>query len=108
MKHITHSDFQTEVVDSNGPVLVDFFAPWCGPCKALSPVLESLATAYEGRLQVVKLDIDGEGNQELVTSLGVRNVPTLKFFKQGKSHNTIVGFAPKNKIVEAIESIINQ
>lgn len=107
MKEIIFSEFNSDVVTSEVPVIVDFFAPWCNPCKLLAPTLEALEAQYEGKIKVVKVDIDAEENYELVTSLGVRSVPTLKFFKGGLSHESIVGLAPKSKIIEAIEGLIN-
>ena len=108
MKEIIFSEFNSDVVTSEVPVIVDFFAPWCNPCKILAPTLEALEAQYEGKIKVVKVDIDAEENYELVTSLGVRSVPTLKFFKGGLSHESIVGLAPKSKIIDAIESILNK
>lgn len=107
MKEIIFSEFNSDVLTSDIPVIVDFFAPWCNPCKLLAPTLEALEAQYEGQIKVVKVDIDAEENYELVSGLGIRSVPTLKFFKGGLSHETIVGMAPKSKLQEAIEDIIN-
>ena len=107
MKEIISSEFSSDVLTSDVPVIVDCFAPWCSPCKTLAPILESIEAQYEGKIKVVKIDIDAEENYDLVVSLGVRSVPTLKFFKGGQSHEVMVGLAPRGKIIEAIERLIN-
>lgn len=82
-------EFQHEVVESDLPVLVDFYATWCGPCRMLAPALPGIAKAYEGRLKVVKVNVDEA--PQLATDYGVRGVPTLMFFKNGKAVDTLVG-----------------
>lgn len=92
-KIISSSEFQSEVVDSDVPVLVDFFATWCGPCKMLAPVLEEVASEVAGRAKVVKVDIDA--SPDLAQRFGVMSVPTLMVFKGGQVANQTVGVQPK-------------
>lgn len=89
VKVVRDGEFDVEVLKSGVPVLVDFFATWCGPCKALSPVLEGIANAYDGGLKVVKVNVDD--SQKLAASYSVRAVPTLVLFKDGKAIDTMVG-----------------
>ena len=97
---VTNETFEQEVVQSQKPVLVDFYADWCGPCKTLSPIVEELAAEYEGRLTVRKVDIDS--NPELARQYGVRSIPTLMVFKDGEAKDTIIGAVPKSKLAEVI------
>lgn len=101
---VTEQNFQTEVLQSPVPVLVDFWAEWCGPCKAVAPSLEELATEYSGRLKVVKLDVDE--NQEVSIQYDVRSIPTLILFKGGKVMERLVGAYPKPMILKKIQSHI--
>ena len=90
---ITDANFEQEVIKSEIPVLIDFWAVWCGPCKAIAPIMTELAAEYEGRLKVGKLDIDN--NQEVSVKYGIRSIPTLLLFKDGKIVDQIVGAVPK-------------
>ncbi len=99
MKNATQQSFQNDVLDADIPVLVDFWAEWCGPCKAMAPVLESIATKFDGRVRVVKVDIDA--NPELGVKYGVRGIPTLMVFENGKVKATRTGLAPAS-VVEAL------
>ena len=100
---IQEADFQNEVLDSDVPVLVDFFAPWCGPCRALAPALEGVAKTYDGRLKVVKVNVDEA--QELTANYRIQGVPTLMFFKDGKVVDTVVGLPPASALREKLEAV---
>lgn len=93
---IQEADFQNDVLEADRPVLVDFFATWCGPCRALAPVLDAVAKAYEGRIKVVKVDVDTAPN--LAAHYRIRGVPTMMFFRDGKVVDTIVGMPPASAL----------
>jgi thioredoxin 1 len=93
---ISDASFKSEVTDSALPVLVDFWAPWCGPCKMIAPVLEEIASEYEGKVKVVKLNIDE--NQTTPSNYGVRSIPTLILFKEGKEVEKIIGAQSKENL----------
>jgi thioredoxin 1 len=97
---ITDINFQHEVLNSETPVLVDFWAVWCGPCKMIAPVVEEIAKEYDGRLKVGKLDVDN--NPEVSMKLGIRSIPTLMVFKGGKVVEQIIGAIPKRNLVEKV------
>lgn len=97
---ITSQDFQQEVLNSEVPVLVDFWAPWCGPCKMLGPIIDQLVDEYQGRVKIVKVNVDE--NSELAGEYGIMSIPTLILFKNGEELETISGFMPKNKLMEKI------
>lgn len=101
---VSDSSFDAEVIKSSIPVLVDFWAPWCGPCKSIAPVLEEIAGEYDGKLKVVKVNVDD--NPRSPTQYGVRGIPNLVFFKDGKVAEQIVGAVPKDQLVNAITKII--
>jgi thioredoxin 1 len=101
---LTNDNFETEVVKSDIPVLVDFWAPWCGPCKALAPIMEQLAAEYAGKLKIGKLDIDE--NNELAIKFGVRSIPTMLFFKGGQPVDKMVGAVPKAQIIQRLGQIL--
>ncbi len=106
MKPITFTDdnFTNEVLQSDKPVLVDFWAVWCGPCKMIAPIVEELAAEYEGKAKIGKLDVDN--NQESAIKYGVRSIPTLLIFKGGKVMDTIIGAVPKVHIKQKLESAL--
>jgi thioredoxin 1 len=93
---LTDDNFQTEVLGSNVPVLVDFWAAWCGPCRAIAPAVEELANEYKGKLKVGKLDIDA--HQNVPQKYGIMSIPTLLLFKNGQVAEQIVGAVPKSKL----------
>lgn len=103
-KHIKDEEFESGVLKAEGPILVDFWAEWCGPCKQLSPVLDEVAGEMSGKLTVAKINIDE--NPETPTKYGVRGIPTLILFKNGEPVATKVGSMPKSKLVEWIESVV--
>jgi thioredoxin 1 len=98
---VTDNNFQAEVVESEVPVLVDFWAPWCGPCRRVSPVVEEIASERPDSLKVVKLNIDD--NQETAVKFNVMSIPTLMLFKNGEVAKTVIGAYPKRKIEEELE-----
>lgn len=102
-KHVATADFPTEVLLSDTPVAVDFHAQWCGPCKMLAPVLEKFATTYEGKIKVVKVDVDEE--PELAGRFGIRGVPTMMFFKGGKVVDQVVGFLPPPELSRKFDAL---
>ncbi len=97
---LTESNFSQEVLKSEKPVLIDFWAEWCGPCKMIAPVVEELAKEYDGKLKVGKLDVDH--NQSVATQYGIRSIPTLLVFKGGKVVDQIVGAVPKKILTEKV------
>ncbi len=101
---LNNANFKEQVMEETLPVLVDFTASWCGPCRMMAPVLENLATEYDGRLKIAKVNVDD--NAELSSQYGIMGVPTLILFKQGKQVETLVGFQPKNKLASRLDSLI--
>lgn len=99
--HLTDSNFDEEVVKSEKPVLVDFWAPWCGPCRAIGPVVEELAAAYKDRVKVAKVNIDE--NPKTATVYGVMSIPTLILFKGGSIKDKLVGLVPKDRLEDLIK-----
>lgn len=99
---INTNEFQTEVINNNGVVLVDFFATWCGPCKMVAPVLDALSTEMEGKVTILKVDIDQ--SMELAQQYKIMSVPTMMVFKGGKAVETIMGFQPKESIKAKLEA----
>lgn len=102
--HVSDASFEADVLKSNQPVLVDFWAEWCGPCKTIAPVLEEIAQELGGKLKIVKVDIDR--NAQTPKKYGIRGVPTLMLFKDGQVAATKVGAEPKRKLLDWVNSNI--
>ena len=102
--HVSDDQFDAEVLQSSEPVLVDFWAEWCGPCKMIAPILDELATTYEGRLKVAKVNIDH--NQKTPRNYNVRGIPTLMIFKDGKVEATQIGAISKTQLAQLIDRTI--
>ena len=100
----TDGNFNDEVLKSEVPVLVDFWATWCGPCRMIAPIVEELATEYEGKAKIGKLDVDD--NQETAIKYGVRSIPTILIFKGGQLKDTVVGAVPKNQLVQKLNAVL--
>jgi thioredoxin 1 len=98
---VQDASFKTEVLDSSVPVLVDFWATWCAPCRAIAPALEELATQYKGKVKIAKVDVDE--SQQVAQQFGIRSIPTLLLFKGGKVVEQLVGAMPKAKLEDAIK-----
>ncbi|MGM0664431.1 MAG: thioredoxin [Thermodesulfobacteriota bacterium] len=101
---VTDDSFEDEIVKSDLPTVVDFWAAWCGPCRMVSPVVEELAKEYEGKIKVAKMDVDQ--NRQTPAKFGIRNIPTLIFFKGGEVAKTIVGAQPKSFLEEEIKKLL--
>jgi thioredoxin 1 len=95
--NITKENFEAEVMNSNKPVLIDFWAPWCGPCRMLSPIISEIAEEYGDKVKVCKVNVDEQG--ELASTFGVMSIPTLVVIKEGKVVNSVTGVRPKDQIV---------
>jgi thioredoxin 1 len=104
IQHVTDATFEAEVLKSSTPVLVDYWAVWCGPCKAIAPILDEMAKTYEGKLKVAKLNIDE--NQATPPKYGIRGIPTLMLFKNGNVEATKVGALSKSQLAAFIDSNI--
>lgn len=102
-KIVNSENFNEKVLQSERPVLVDFYADWCGPCKAITPILEDLAQEFSGRIDIKKVNVDQD--QTLAQQYGVRGIPTLLLFKDGEVRETIVGLQPKEGLANAINQI---
>lgn len=104
-KEITDKDFQLLVLQSDKPVLVDFWAPWCGPCRALAPAIDEISKEYEGKALTVKINVDD--NPETSSTYGIRSIPTLIFFKDGKEAHRKVGSSSKEDLKKQLDELIS-
>ena len=101
---VTDDSFDSEIINSDIPAMVDFWAEWCGPCKMVSPVVEELAGQYTGKIKMAKMDVDK--NRQTPAKFGIRNIPTLILFKGGEVVNTIIGAQPKSSIEEQLKKLL--
>ncbi|MBE2893685.1 thioredoxin [Spirabiliibacterium falconis] len=102
--HVTDASFEQDVLQSSTPVVLDFWAPWCGPCKMIAPILDEIAAELDGKVKIAKINVDE--NQQVAAKFGVRSIPTLVIFKEGKAVNTQVGALPKTQLTALIEKSI--
>jgi thioredoxin 1 len=106
IKHISDASFEADVLQSTQPVLVDYWAEWCGPCKMIAPILDDMATTYSGKLQITKMNVDE--NREIPGKFGIRGIPTLMLFKDGKLAATKVGALSKSQMAAFIDENLNE
>ncbi len=101
---VTDDNFTQEVLESSLPVLVDFWATWCGPCRMVAPIVEELAGQYEGKAKICKMDVDAA--QKTASEFGIRSIPTLLIFKEGKVADQLIGAVPKQQITEKLDATL--
>ncbi len=103
---VRDADFEREVISASEPVLVDFNAAWCGPCRSMNPIVEELAREYEGRVKFVQVDIDD--NPESVKKFGIRSIPNIKLFWQGRIIDEVIGAVPKHELARRINDVLQK
>lgn len=103
---VSSDNFESEVIKSNLPVLVDFWAAWCGPCRMIAPIVEELAREYNGKLKVAKVDVDA--NQDIAMTFGIMSIPTLLIFQGGRVADQLVGAVPKSMLVNKIARVLER
>jgi len=101
----TDSNFDAEAIKSDIPVVIDFWATWCGPCRMIAPIIEELSAQYDGKVKIGKLDVDE--NQQVAIKYGVRSIPTVLIMKGGEIKDTIIGAVPKGTFIEKIDKVLN-
>lgn len=100
---LNNSNFDSEVINSDIPVLVDFWATWCGPCRMVAPIIKEIAEEYNGKIKVGKIDVDE--NPELANRFGIQSIPTVMIFKNGKIAETIIGYRPKDAYINVVNTL---
>lgn len=100
-------NFEVEVIKSETPVLVDFWAPWCGPCQMMAPILESLAAKFDGKLKIVKVDTEEKDNQSLAINYQIQSIPNMKLFKNGEVIKDFIGFRPEALFTEELKEFVD-
>jgi thioredoxin 1 len=102
--HVTDASFDEDVLKSEVPVVIDFWATWCGPCRMIAPYIEELSTQYEGKARVCKVDVDN--NQKIAMTYGIRSIPTVLYFKGGQLVDTVIGAVPKTQLEDKLKSLL--
>ena len=104
---VGQESFNSEVINSTMPVLVDFWAPWCGPCQMMAPILENLATKFDGQLKIVKVDTEEADNQRLAIDFQIQSIPNMKLFKNGEVVKDFIGFRPEAPFTEELKGFLS-